>query len=291
MNDETKGLILGLLGVTAFGLTLPITRFVVSYLDPLFVGLGRAVVAALIAGVLLLLAKEAVPNREQIIQLVIIALGVVIGFPILSAWAMQTVPASHGGVVLGILPLITATVGVCISKEKPSLGFWASGVLGAILVVAYSLFQDIGNFLLGDLALLGATIAAAIGYAIGGKLSREIGGWKVICWALVLSLPFILIPAMIKAPQGAYEFPINVWISFLYLALVSQLFGFFLWNKGLALGGIARVSQTQLVQPFITIAASGALIGETMDITTIGFALLVVATVAFNRKMPIHEKP
>jgi drug/metabolite transporter (DMT)-like permease len=291
MNDETKGLILGLLGVTAFGLTLPITRFVVSYLDPLFVGLGRAVVAALIAGVLLLLAKEAVPNREQIIQLVIIALGVVIGFHILSAWAMQTVPASHGGVVLGILPLITATVGVCISKEKPSLGFWASGVLGAILVVAYSLFQDIGNFLLGDLALLGATIAAAIGYAIGGKLSREIGGWKVICWALVLSLPFILIPAMIKAPQGAYEFPINVWISFLYLALVSQLFGFFLWNKGLALGGIARVSQTQLVQPFITIAASGALIGETMDITTIGFALLVVATVAFNRKMPIHEKP
>jgi drug/metabolite transporter (DMT)-like permease len=291
MNDETKGLILGLLGVTAFGLTLPITRFVVSYLDPLFVGLGRAVVAALIAGVLLLLAKEAVPNREQIIQLVIIALGVVIGFPILSAWAMQTVPASHGGVVLGILPLITATVGVCISKEKPSLGFWASGVLGAILVVAYSLLQGIGNFLLGDLALLGATIAAAIGYAIGGKLSREIGGWKVICWALVLSLPFILIPAMIKAPQGAYEFPINVWISFLYLALVSQLFGFFLWNKGLALGGIARVSQTQLVQPFITIAASGALIGETMDITTIGFALLVVATVAFNRKMPIHEKP
>jgi drug/metabolite transporter (DMT)-like permease len=290
MNNETKGLILGFLGVTTFGLTLPITRFVVSYFDPLFIGLGRAVIAALVAGLLLLLAKESAPNREQIVQLIIIALGVVIGFPVLSAWAMQTVPASHGGVVLGVLPLATAAVGAWISKEKPSLGFWASGVLGAILVVIYSLLQGIGNFLLGDLALLGAVIAAAVGYAVGGKLSREIGGWKVICWALVLSLPFILVPAIVKSPKTAYEFPANVWISFLYLALVSQLFGFFLWNKGLALGGIARVSQTLLVQPFITIAASVVLIGETMDITTIIFALLVVATVAFNRRMPIYEK-
>ncbi|ADE16802.1 protein of unknown function DUF6 transmembrane [Nitrosococcus halophilus Nc 4] len=291
MNHETKGLILGFLGVTAFGLTLPATRFVVPYFDPLFIGLGRAVVAALVAGVLLLLAKETVPHKKQIIQLIIVALGVVIGFPVLSAWAMQTVPASHGGVVLGILPLTTAIVGVLISREKPSLGFWTSGILGATLVVTYSLFRGVGDFLWGDLALLGAVIAAGIGYAVGGKLSREIGGWKVICWALVLSLPIILVPAIMKAPQEIYEFPSKVWISFLYLALVSQLFGFFLWNKGLALGGIARVSQTQLVQPFITITASVMLIGETMDMATIIFALLVVVTVAFNRKMPIYKKP
>lgn len=289
MNKEIKGQILGLLGVTAFGLTLPVTRFVVSYLDPLFIGLGRAVVAALVAGALLLSAKESFPSKKQTLQLIIVALGVVIGFPILSAWAMQSVPASHGGVVLGILPLATATVGVKISGEKPSWGFWVSGVLGAILVVSYAFLQGIGSFLLGDFALLGAAIAAGVSYAVGGKLSREMGGWKVICWALVLSFPFILIPAIAKAPKEVYELPLDVWVSFLYLALVSQLFGFFLWNKGLALGGIARVSQILLLQPFITIVASAVLIGETMDITTVIFALLVVATVALNRKMPIHQ--
>lgn len=290
-NDETKGVIFGLLGVTAFSLTLPATRFIVPYLDPLFIGLGRAVIAALVAGLLLLLTGETVPSRPQILQLVVVALGVVIGFPILSAWAMQRVPASHGGVVLGILPLTTAIVGVVISKERPSLGFWLSGVLGAALVIVYSLLQGVGHFRLGDIALFGAVIAAAIGYAVGGKLSREMGGWKVICWALVFSLPFILLPTIAQIPTKASEFPLDIWISFLYLALVSQLFGFFLWNKGLALGGIARVSQTQLIQPFITIIASVMLIGETVDTTTIIFALLIMGVVAFNRKMPVYKNP
>lgn len=283
-------MVFGFLGVTAFGLTLPATRFVVPYLDPVFIGLGRAVVAAMVAAVLLLLARGALPTKRQFTRLGIVALGVVVGFPVLSAWAMQTVPAAHGGVVLGLLPLATAVAGVLISKEHPSFGFWLSGVVGSALVVTYAWLQGVGGFQLGDLALLGATVAAAIGYAVGGQLARELGGWQVICWALVVSFPFILIPALMQAPEAGWALPVNVWLSFMYLALVSQLAGFFFWNKGLALGGVARVSQTQLLQPFITIIASVMLIHETLDATTIIFALLVVGTVAINRKMPIRER-
>jgi drug/metabolite transporter (DMT)-like permease len=290
MDIETKGMIFGLLGVTAFGLTLPATRFVVAYLDPVFIGLGRAVVAALVAAMLLVFARGVIPSKRQFVHLGITALGVVVGFPVLSAWAMQTVPASHGGVVLGLLPLATAIAGVLISKEHPSSGFWLSGIIGSALVVVYALLQGVGGLELGDLALFGAIVAAAIGYAVGGQLSRELGGWQVICWALVVSFPFILIPAIMQAPQAGLALPLSVWLGFLYLALVSQLAGFFFWNKGLALGGVARVSQTQLLQPFITIVASVLLIHEALDATTIVFALLVVTTVAVNRTMPIRQR-
>jgi drug/metabolite transporter (DMT)-like permease len=290
MDNETKGMIFGLLGVTAFGLTLPATRFVVAYLDPVFIGLGRAVVAGLVAAMLLAFAGGTIPTKRQFVRLGITALGVVVGFPVLSAWAMQTVPASHGGVVLGLLPLATAIAGVLISKEHPSSGFWLSGIIGSALVVVYALLQGVGGLELGDLALFGAIVAAAIGYAVGGQLSRELGGWQVICWALVVSFPFILVPAIMQAPQAGLALPLSVWLGFLYLALVSQLAGFFFWNKGLALGGVARVSQTQLLQPFITIVASVLLIHEALDVTTIVFAVLVVATVAVNRTMPIRQR-
>lgn len=289
MTKESKGMLLGVLGVTLFGLTLPATRYVVDYFDPVFIGLGRSVVAAVFAALLLLITRQLLPNKHQFYKLSIVALGVVIGFPLLSAWAMQTVPASHGGVVLGILPLATAIVGVLISKERPSIGFWLSGAVGSSIVVIYSIFKGIGSFGIGDLALLGAIVSAAIGYAVGGKLSKEIGGWQVICWALVISLPFIITPAWLQSPQDGLNIPINVWLFFLYLALVSQLFGFFLWNKGLALGGIARVSQTQLIQPFVTIFASALLLNEPLEIITIVFALLVVGTVAIGKKMPIKS--
>lgn len=289
MTKESKGMLLGVLGVTLFGLTLPATRYVVDYFDPVFIGLGRSVVAAVFAALLLLITRQLLPNKHQFYNLSIVALGVVIGFPLLSAWAMQTVPASHGGVVLGILPLATAIVGVLISKERPSIGFWLSGAVGSSIVVIYSIFKGLGSFGIGDLALLGAIVSAAIGYAVGGKLSKEIGGWQVICWALVISLPFIITPAWLQSPQDGLNIPINVWLFFLYLALVSQLFGFFLWNKGLALGGIARVSQTQLIQPFVTIFASALLLNEPLEIITIVFALLVVGTVAIGKKMPIKS--
>ena len=290
MNNESKGMILGFLGVVAFGLTLPATRFVVPYFDPIFIGLGRAVIASVIAAFILIATKQSKPTRKQLIQLSVVALGVVLGFPVLTAWAMETVPASHGGVVLGILPLATAVAAVIVSKEKPSVGFWIFSLIGSIVVVTYSLLQGFGSFQLGDLLLVGAIISAGLGYALGGKLSKELGGWQVICWALVISFPFIIFPAWMQAPEEDFSnLPLNVLLSFLYLALVSQLFGFFLWNKGLALGGIARVSQTQLIQPFVTLLASAFLINETVNLQTIIFAVLVVSIVAIGKKMPVHE--
>ena len=290
MSNESRGMILGFLGVVAFGLTLPATRFIVPYFDPIFIGLGRAVIASVVAAFILMVTKQSRPNRHQLMQLSVVALGVVLGFPVLTAWAMETVPASHGGVVLGVLPLATATAAVMVSREKPSIGFWIFSLIGSIVVVSYSLLQGFGSFQLGDLLLLGAILSAGMGYALGGKLSKELGGWQVICWALVISFPFIVFPAWMQAPDENFSnLPLNVLLSFLYLALVSQLFGFFLWNKGLALGGIARVSQTQLIQPFVTLLASAFLINETVNLQTIIFAVLVVSIVAIGKKMPVHE--
>lgn len=290
MSDESKGMFLGLVGVVSFGLTLPATRFIIPYFEPVFIGLGRAVIASFVAALLLIATKQTRPSKNQFYQLLGVASGVVVGFPILSAWAMQTVPASHGGVVLGVLPLATAIVGSMVSNEKPSVAFWICGIVGSAVVIAYSLLQGVGEFQTGDFFLLGAIVSAATGYALGGKLSKEIGGWQVICWALVISFPFIIVPAWLEAPQDAVgSLPLNVILSFLYLALVSQLFGFFFWNKGLALGGVARVSQTQLLQPIVTLVASALLINETINVQTIVFATLVIVTVAIGKKMPIYQ--
>ena len=291
MSNESKGMILGFLGVAAFGLTLPATRFIVPYFDPIFIGLGRAVIASVVAAFILIATKQSRPTRHQLMQLSVVALGVVLGFPVLTAWAMETVPASHGGVVLGVLPLATATAAVIVSGEKPSAVFWIFSLIGSIVVVTYSLLQGFGSFQLGDLLLIGAILSAGLGYALGGKLSKELGGWQVICWALVISFPFIIFPAWMQAPEENFSnLPLNVLLSFLYLALVSQLFGFFLWNKGLALGGIARVSQTQLMQPFVTLLASAYLINETVSLQTILFTVLVVSIVAIGKKMPVYQR-
>lgn len=279
----------GLLGVVAFGLTLPVTRFVTPDLDPVFIGLGRAVLAALVAGALLIATRQPLPTRRQLGRLMVVGLGVVIGFPVLSAWAMQTAPASHGGVVLGILPLATAIASVFVSSDRPSAGFWAFGVLGSALVVAYALLEGVGRIQLADLALLGAVVSAAVGYAVGGALSRHLGGWQVISWSLVLMLPVIVVPALWRMPAELQAVPAPIWTGFLYLALVSQFFGFFWWNKGLALGGVARVSQIQLLQPFVTLAASVAVLQEAITNETYIFAVLVVVVVAIGRRMPIYK--
>lgn len=287
MTDETKGMLYGTLGVVGFGLTLPFTRLVVPYLDPIFIGTGRAVLSALIAAIILLWFKQKIPNKAQIYKLSIVSLGVVAGFPILSSWAMQYVPASHGGVVLGILPLATAIFGAWVAKERPSLAFWVVSVIGSLLVVTYVLTQSSGTLQMADLALLGAIISAAIGYAVGGQLAKELGGWQTICWALILSLVYTVPLSILYRPETFLGFPLEAYIGFLYLALVSMLTAFFAWYKGLVLGGIARVSQTQLLQPFITIFASIGMLGEEIDLKTFGFAALVVTSVWLGKKMPI----
>ena len=290
MRNESRGMLFGILGVTSFALTLPAIRYIIDFFDPVFIGLGRAVVAAIVAAFLLTITRQTVPKRDQLYKLAVVALGVVIGFPVLTSWAMQTVPASHGGVVLGVLPMATAIVGVVISNERPSVGFWITAIVGSVIVLIYSFLTGVNSIQIGDIALLGAVVSAAIGYAIGGELSKQIGGWQVICWALVISLPVIIFPAFERLPETVHDIPFNIWLGFIYLALVSQLFGFFFWNKGLSLGGVARVSQTQLLQPFITIVASSVLLNESLDIMTIGFATLIISTVAISKKMKIRIK-
>lgn len=288
MKTETKGMLLGIIGVSAFGLTLPATRVIIPHLDPIFIGLGRAVLAAIFAAIFLLWFRQKVPTKNQVYQLAIVALGVVVGFPIFSSWAMQYVPASHGGVVLGILPLATAIVGVLIGNERPSFSFWLVSIIGSGLVVLYTLLQGSGGFQTADIALLGAIISAAVGYAVGARLSKDMGGWQVICWALVLAFPFILLPTISYAPESFAGISMIGYGSFLYLALVSQLLAFFVWYKGLALGGIARVSQAQLIQPFVTLFASALFLGEVIDIETMVFVFLVVSSVWLGKRMPIR---
>ena len=288
-SQINKGMMFGFMGVLVFSFTLPITRLIIPFMDPIFLGLGRSVIAAVVAVIILMVLKQPLPTLRQAALLLIAASGVVWGFPVLSALGMQTVPASHGSVVTGLLPLITAIFATFIMKEFPSIGFWAAAFVGAMLVIGFSLIK--GGMMLhkGDIYLFASSIIGGLGYAVGGKISKEIGGWQVICWALVLSFPITATGAWVMKPDDLFNFPHYVYASFLYLALASQLFGFFFWNRGLVLGGIARVSQVQLLQPFLSIFAAIIILGESVDVMTYGFALAVILIIAISRKMTIKN--
>lgn len=290
MSDDSKGLLLGLLGVVIFSLTLPVTRLAVTWLDPVTVGLGRAVVAAAVAGLVLLVTRQRRPRGREWASLAVVALGVVLGFPLLASWAMTRVPAAHGAVVLGVLPLATAAFGAILAGERPSILFWIIGLCGSALVVVFALREGGGGLSWPDLALLAAVVSAAIGYAEGARLSRTLGGWQVISWALVLSAPFLLWPVVEHASRLDFaSLPWQAWAAFAYVALGSQWLGFFAWYRGLALGGIARVGQVQLLQAFFSIGFAALLNGEAIGWDTLGFALAVVACVAAGRRLKVRR--
>ncbi|MEO5765322.1 MAG: DMT family transporter [Casimicrobiaceae bacterium] len=279
-----RGMAWGLVGVVAFSLTLPATRFAVAYLDPVFVGLGRAVVAALLAASVLVLKKARWPGRALLARLALVAAGVVVGFPLFSAFAMRYVPASHGAVLVGLLPLATAAAAALVAHERPSRRFWACAIAGSAVVVGFALWKGGGSLHLADLLLVAAVLAAAIGYAEGARLARSLGGWQVISWALVIAAPFVAIPAGLAIDARMAAAPWTAWLAFAYIALISMYLGFFAWYKGLAEGGIAAVGQLQLLQPFFTIFASALLLGEALDAATFIAAALVVATIAVGRR-------
>jgi len=287
-RSEGGGLLLGFIGVAVFSLTLPVTRLAMADSDPVVFGLGRSLLAGLVAAVILLATRQRSPRGAEWRGLALVAAGVVFGFPLLSAWGMQRVPAAHGGVVLGILPLATALAGAVILRERPSFGFWLVALVGGGAVVSFSLLRGGGSLTVGHLALLGSVACAAVGYAEGARLSRALGGWQVICWALVISFPVLLLPVVPAALAHGLPGSPESWLCFLYVALGSQLFGFFAWYRGLVLGGVARVSQVQLLQTFLTIGASALLLGEAIDAVTLGFAVFVVASVAVGRRMPVR---
>jgi drug/metabolite transporter (DMT)-like permease len=290
MTQETKGMWLGVIGVAIFSLTLPFTRIAVAELNPVLVALGRAVVAAAGSAVLLWRAGAARPTAPQLKALAIIALGVVVGFPVLSSIAMRHVPASHGAVVLGILPLATALFGALRFGERPSGGFWVAAVIGSGIVVAFALWQGGGALHVADLALFGAVIAAAMGYAEGARLSQTMGGQQVISWALVLSMPILLPVTIALVWQYGVSASPQAWLAFAYVSLFSMFIGFFFWYKGLALGGIARVGQVQLLQPFMTLVGAALILGESLDARNLLFAVAVIVVVAIGRRMGVRRR-
>ena len=296
LSRQRLGLLLGFVGVLIFGGTLPATRIAVSAIDPIALTSLRTVIAGLCSLVLLLVLRRPLPPRALWPQLVITMLCVAVLFPFLMSVGVQTVDASHGGVVFGIMPIATALVAVMITHERPRPLFWIASFAGAALVIAFALRQGGGALSSGDLFLLAAVVVAGIGYAFSGRLTSQMPGWEVISWVLVIALPLSIPAAALTMPADFTQIPMKPWLGLLYVALFSQWIGFFAWNAGMAMGGIASVSQVQLLQPFVVFALAAVFNGETITPQIVLFAAGVVATVAVStrthgRKAPDHSDP
>lgn len=284
---ENLGLFLGLLGVTGFSVTLPATRMAVSHLDPVLVGLGRALVAAVLAGLVLFITRQPRPAAHQIKSLFMSALAVIVGFPLLSSIAMQQLPAAHAAIMIAVVPLLTAAAGALLAGERPSKSFWVFSVLGSATVMMFAVLNSGGELQRGDVLLLLAAVIVALGYAEGGRLARHMGGWQVICWALVIIAPFLLLPVGYAIYAHGLVAPWQSWAGFAYVSVVSQLIAFVLWYQGMALGGVVRVSQVQLLQPFMTLLVAALLLDESIQTSMIIFAVAVVLIVALGKRMPV----
>jgi drug/metabolite transporter (DMT)-like permease len=294
-RTQHAGLAWGAVGVFAFSLTVPLTRLAVHDLGATFVGAGRAVVAGLLAGVLLLATRQRLPRRHEAIRLAVVAAGVVVGFPLCTSAALTEVPASHAAVVIGLLPAATAAMSVLRTRERVPLRFWVWALAGAVAVIGFIAYSHggLGAFRPADVWLLVAVLLAAIGYAEGGLLARTLGSWQTICWALLLALPLMgaltagaPVDDLSAVGQGA-------WAAFAYLSLVSMFLGFFAWYRGLALGRMAQVSQVQLVQPVLSLLWAGLLLGEPVNATVAVPALAVVAcaAAAVRARVPAAPSP
>jgi drug/metabolite transporter (DMT)-like permease len=277
-GGPVAGLLWGLLGVAAFSFTVPFTRVAVGGLSPLLIGSGRAVVAALLAAAALAATRQRLPSRRQCARLAVVGGGVVAGFPLLTSFALTTAPASHGAVVIALLPAATATMAVLRGHERPPVTFWVIAGVGAVAAIGFASAQwgGLGQLRWPDLLLFGAVVAAAIGYAEGGLLARELGAWQTVSWALVLCSPLMVLLTVLSAMQQTPSGTPVQWAAFAYLGVVSMFLGFFAWYHGLAIGPMASVSQVQLVQPVLSICWAGLLLGEVLTGTTIVGGLVVV---------------
>jgi drug/metabolite transporter (DMT)-like permease len=287
MKYETQAYGWGLLGIIAFGLTLPATKAAVPLLGYTTVGLGRAVIAGALGLILLIATRSKIPTRSQLLRLAIVSLGVIFGFPFFSAFAMKSVPASHGAIIVGLIPLFTALFGVLLAKEKPSIGYWIAGFVGSATIVGYSVYIGGGTLHIADVALLLAVVSAAIGYAEGTRLAKELSSWRVICYALVLSLPITLPVSLIYAEMNSQYNAFPAWLGFIYVSVFSMFLGFFAWYRGLEMGGIAKVGQLQLLQPFVTFFASSILFREQISPLMFLVLAIVLTCVYLGRKAKV----
>ena len=288
VSNRNLGLLLGLIGVIIFGGTLPATRIAVGVFDPWFVTFGRALVASVVAIIMLIVLKRPIPWKHGIL-LVIAGMFVVVGFPGFMGLAMLTMPAAHGGVVLGILPLATAIFAALIGGERPSMMFWFWGIIGTLLVTIFAL-RDGGSFgfAIGDFWLLLAAMCASCGYVILAKLSHFMAGWEAISWALVVTIPISLTGSLLTWSDVYFGVPAFEFWAFMYLGLFSMFLGFFAWNTGLRLGGISRVGQLQLLQTFVTLAIAAMLLGEKISVETMLFALAVLVVIVLGQRARVE---
>ena len=290
MKNETKGMLIGFIGVAIFSLTLPFTRIAVQEMSPFYISFGRGVLAGVCGALLLLVTKSPLPTRSQFKKLLVTAFGVVYGFPIFTSLAMQTLPSAHSGIVLGILPLAMSAMGALRFRERPSFAYWITAVCGTLLVLVYSMIDGGGSLAFGDVWLLLAIVTAAIGYSEGGKLAQEMGATKVISWAVAMTLPVNIPAAYFFANTALIDLSASVFISFLYTGLFSAFIGFFFWYRGIAMGGVARVGQVQLLQPFLTLIGAYFLLGEPITLLNVVFAIAVLVVVLIGRKTNIQAK-
>jgi drug/metabolite transporter (DMT)-like permease len=294
-------MLLGLIGVLMFSLSLPMTRLAVKEIDPIWLALARCELAALLGAGALLWFKVPFPSKELWPKIFWTIIGVIFGFPIFSSISMRYTDASHGAVVNGLLPLATAIIVSIFSAERPSKAFWLSAIAGSTLVVGFAMWQSKGALQIGDVAMFIAVLAGGIGYALGGKLAQAIGGWQAICWSLVCAAPFVLIAMLLLAWfRGGILESITIaggvnwqsvswqsWGAFLYVAIFSQLIGFFFWYGGMAIGGVARVSQVQLIQLFATLGFAALINQEVVSMGTWIVGILVVMIIFINKKASI----
>jgi drug/metabolite transporter (DMT)-like permease len=288
MDKGLKGWANGSIGVLIFSGSLPATRVAVMDFDPAFVTSARAAIAGLLGLAMLLLFREKRPERGDLLSLVIVALGVVVGFPLLTALALKHVTSAHSIIFIGLLPLATAIFGVLRGGDRPRPAFWLFSCVGSALVAGFALTQGVTASPVGDSLMLAAIIVCGLGYAEGAALSRRLGGWQVICWALVLSLPIMLVLTFATLPPSFAAVGSNAWIGLAYVSLFSMLIGFVFWYRGLAQGGIAAVGQLQLLQPFFGLALAATLLHEQvsplMIVVTLGVVLCVFGAKKFARQ-------
>ncbi|PLS87073.1 MAG: EamA family transporter [Actinobacteria bacterium] len=293
-SSKTQGLLFGFLGVLAFSFTVPLTRVAVADLDPTFVGLGRALVAAALAALLLAFTRQRLPERRHWPRLVIVGSGVIVGFPLFTSLALRELPAADAAVIVGLLPAATVVMAVLRAGERPSRAFWGACAFGLLAVLLFAASQGAGLVPdRGHLLVLLAVALCSLGYAEGGALAQEIGGWRVISWSLVVFAPFLapFVAWSVLGPGGAGLTVAGpaAWACFAYVSVVSMFLGFFAWYRGLAEGGVARVGQVQLSQPVLTLLWSALLLGERVGPFTVLCAVLVLASVAVGQRTRVNK--